>query len=42
MEKIFHIIKILIQKRFTGVLTIEFFDGGIRSAHQQTQKEKVI
>lgn len=42
MEKIIHILKTLIQKRFSGVLTIEFFEGGIRSAHQQTQKEKVL
>jgi len=39
MKKILDIIESLIRRRFTGILTIEFFEGGIRSADQ---KEKVI
>lgn len=39
MEKLFDIIKLLIQRKFNGTLEIEFFGGGIRSAHS---REKVI
>lgn len=39
MEKLIFIIKLLITKRFSGTLEVEFFEGGIRSAHQ---REKVI
>lgn len=39
MEKIINIIKLLVTRRFTGTLSIEFFEGGIRASHQT---EKVI
>jgi hypothetical protein len=39
MKKLLDIIEMLIKRRFTGTLTIEFFEGGIRAAHQD---EKVI
>lgn len=39
MNRLFEIIKLLMQQRFSGTLEIEFFEGGVRSSYK---REKVI
>lgn len=39
MENLFNIIRLLIKQKFTGTLRIDFFEGGVRAAHQD---QKVI